>query len=179
MIDREALRKKWEDYGKNTGTGEVKLSADKFYTLMYYYPKGEPGAAMTPVITFLSFDSPSDAMEYTFFSYMPEDSSEENTERALKFMDEAVKEANPENIKRAVDAYNAVSGTNNPDMPAIDRMGGPADIISSSMLLSIISLKRVKIKHAVLKALMDIKKFDDKNDSHLKLAEKFLNAVLR
>jgi len=94
-------------------------------------------------------------------------------------MDEAIKEGKPENVKNAADSYNILSGINNPDMPAIDKMGGPADIISSAMLLSIISLKRVKIKHAVLKALMDIKKFDGKNDSHLKLAEKFLNAVLR
>jgi len=179
VIDREALRKKWENHGKDLNAGGVRLSADKFYALLYYYPKGEPGAAMTPVITFLPFNSPSEAMEYIVYYYMPEYSAEEKTARAYKFMDEAIKEGKPENIKNAADSYNVLSGINNPDMPAIDRMGGPADIISSAMLLSIISLKRVKIKHAVLKALMDIKKFDDKNDSHLKLAEKFLNAVLR
>ena len=64
VIDREALRK-MGGLRQKYRTGEVKLSADKFYTLLYYYPKANP-APHDAGNHFLPFNSPSEAMNTLF-----------------------------------------------------------------------------------------------------------------
>lgn len=160
-------------------SGEITLVEGRFYLLMHYYPQGEPISAMRPVISLLSFNGPSDAFKYLKVYVLPNCAEKEKTESLSETLLKAIEAKNAEDIEAAVDCYNKIVGENNANMPAIDRIGNPADIMSSQILLSVIGNKRVRIKHPVLKALMDIKKFDGKNPQHLHMAEKFLNQVLR
>jgi len=164
-------------------SGEITLVEDRFYMLMHYYPQGEPISAMRPVINLLSFDSPSDALEYIKFYVLPKyakkDILNEKTDFLSELLLKALETKTAADIEAAVDCYNKISGINNAEMPAIDRIGNPDKIMSSGILLSVIGNKRVRIKHPVLKALLDIKKFDGTNQQHLRMAEKFLKQVLR
>ena len=172
-----------KDISNPASSGEITLFEDKFYMLMHYYPQGEPKSAMRPVISLLSFDSPADALKHlevcVLHNYAEKDILKEKTDSLSEILLKAIETKTAADIEAVFDFYNKMSGVNNANMPAIDRAGNPADIMSSQILLSVIGNKRVRIKHPVLKALMDIKKFDGKNQQHLRMAEKFLKQVLR
>jgi len=169
--------------GKNSSdpsvSGEITLSEGRFYMLMHYYPQAEPISAIRPVISLLSFDSLSDAFEQIKLYLLRDCAEKEKIDSLSEMLLKAAETKSAADIEAAVDFYNKISGVNNANMPAIDRAGSPADIMSSQILLGVMGNKRVRIKHPVLKALMDIKKFDEKNQQHLRMAEKFLNQILR
>ncbi|HDT15529.1 MAG TPA: hypothetical protein ENN55_04900 [Firmicutes bacterium] len=187
-LKKEIMKEKWsavEDQAVCCGVGSyIKAQKGFFYILGSYTPESFFGAK--PVLSIRCFEDFYDAFAFYVFKGIPSFLETAESEAAKKmrgiagkmevFLDDEKYPAESilEEIRQDM---NQVSGQSRHNMPFIEMWGGLNSIMRSEAVKERLLYKRVRLKNTVLKALIDVNKFDENNEKHCRLAEKFLENI--
>ncbi|MFP4466353.1 MAG: hypothetical protein ACLFP1_04815 [Candidatus Goldiibacteriota bacterium] len=185
---KEKMKRKWTNSEGNAvccGAGpDIKASKKIFYVVGSYIP--ESSFEVKPVLSIKYFEDVHDVFAFYIFKAIPPFSEEikgksaEKTQVLIKQMEEFLdNETDPgenrmEEIRREM---NSIFGHNRHNMPFIETWGRLNHIIRSDAVKERLLYKRVRLNNTVLKALIDVNKFDDNDEKHCRLAEKFLKNI--
>jgi hypothetical protein len=187
FMDLKSLKQKWETADIHAVRDrQLRVEKGFFYVCSYYFADVTVDFEMKPVVRVTSFESSYDAVSFLRYSALPGFNPEKsgmNMEALYMLLDKCLSPGGPDIENGLLEetrlAYNKIFEFRHPNMPYLGRWGSLKDVLKTDVLVEILANKRVRIKNAVLKGLLDVNKFDEENKEHLLLAERFLKLIDR